>query len=120
MENLMQKLYATIDEKNVRNKKLIDGIFDIMFGEDIEHNAFDDELSKTKEYTYFMEKYIEPISDLDKLNEMWEAFISVIMETRYVAFKIGFQTALKLILESEGRAMPFIRLDIERNDGGGE
>lgn len=117
MENLMKKLYATIDEKNVRNKKLIDGIFDIMFDGSIKENAFDDELSKTREYTYFMEKYIEPIANYDEHEEMWDALISVIMETRRVAFKIGFQAALKLILESEGRAMPFIRLDIERKDG---
>ena len=108
MENLMKKLYATIDEKNVRNKKLIDGIYDVVNVDKKKNSAFADMPAKTKKADFFYEKYIESITDFKEFSDMSTDFDMAIEEARRISFKIGFQTALKLILESEGRAMPFI------------
>ncbi len=103
MENLMAKMYKMVDERNVSNKQLIDGLFDVVSGfetEAIGDSAFEDDVLKQAEAESFMKKYIETISDIGEQSDMAIDFISANVSLERLGFRIGFQTAIKLMLES--------------------
>lgn len=117
MSDLMKKMYNLIEEKNIRNKQLLDGLFNIVAGTDArDDNAFEDDVLKQAQSEAFVKKYIEPIDDIGKQNDIWSDFVATNVEFQRLGFQVGFQTALKLILESEGRMLPFIRLGRETNE----
>lgn len=117
MSDLMKKMYNLIEEKNIRNKQLLDGLFNIVAGTDArDDNAFEDDVLKQAQSEAFAKKYIEPIDDIGKQDDVWSDFVATNVEFQRLGFQVGFQTALKLILESEGRMLPFIRLGRETNE----
>jgi len=119
MSNLMTKMYKMIEEKNVKNKQLMHGLFEIVSGGETGNgldSAFEDDILKQARSEAFVKKYITPIDNLKLQDDMWCDFISTNIEFQELGFGIGFQTALKLILESEGRMLPFIRLERETNE----
>lgn len=117
MSDLMKKMYNLIEEKNIRNKQLMDGLFDIITGAGVrDDNAFEDDVLKLARAEAFTKKYIEPIDDFEKQDAIWSDFVATNVEFQRLGFQVGFQTALKLILESEGRMLPFIRLGRETNE----
>ena len=119
MSNLMTKMYKMIEEKNVKNKQLIRGLFDIVSGRETENglaSAFEDDAFKQASAEAFVKKYITPLDGSPMQQDMYLDFIATNVEFQELGFNIGFQTALKLILESEGRILPFIRLEHETNE----
>ncbi len=119
MSNLMTKMYKMIEEKNIKNKQLMHGLFEIVSGGETGNgldSAFEDDILKQARSEAFVKKYITPIDNLKLQDDMWCDFISTNIEFQELGFSIGFQTALKLILESEGRMLPFIRLERETNE----
>ncbi|MDY5229520.1 MAG: hypothetical protein SPH44_00150 [Eubacteriales bacterium] len=116
MSNLMTKMYKMIEEKNVKNKQLMHGLFEIVrCGVDgpSDANAFEDDAFKQARAEAFIKKYIDSSS---RQRDMYLDFVDTNVEFQELGFNIGFQTALKLILESEGRILPFIRLEHETNE----
>lgn len=114
MSNLMKKLYKTIEEKNIKNRQLLDSLFDVVNGTltgKQEDSVFEDDVLKLARAEAFTKKYIEPIDDFEKQDAIWSDFVTTNEEFQRLGFRVGFQTALKLILESEGRLLPFIRLE---------
>ena len=114
MSNLMKKLYQTIEEKNIKNRQLLDSLFDVVSGAltgKQEDSVFEDDILKLARAEAFTKKYIEPIDDFEKQDAIWSDFVTTNEEFQRLGFRVGFQTALKLILESEGRLLPFIRLE---------
>lgn len=119
MSDLMKKMYNLIEEKNIRNKQLLDKLFDIAAGFDTQcgdDSAFEDDPIKLARRDSFIKKYIEPISSYREQEDMWFDYVESTIESQQLGFRVGFQTALKLILESEGRMLPFIRLGREANE----
>ena len=119
MSNLMTKMYKMIEEKNVKNKQLMHGLFEIVSG-GIDGtppaNAFEDDAFKQARAEAFVKKYITPLDGSSVQQDMYFDFVATNVEFQELGFNIGFQTALKLILESEGRILPFIRLERETNE----
>lgn len=114
LSNLMKKLYKTIEEKNIKNRQLLDSLFDVVNGTltgKQEDCVFEDDVLKLARAEAFTKKYIEPIDDFEKQDAIWSDFVTTNEEFQRLGFRVGFQTALKLILESEGRLLPFIRLE---------
>ena len=119
LSNLMKKLYQTIEEKNIKNRQLLDSLFDVVNGTltgKQEDSVFEDDVLKLARAEAFTKKYIEPIDDFEKQDAIWSDFVTTNEEFQRLGFRVGFQTALKLILESEGRLLPFIRLDRADNE----
>lgn len=119
MSNLMTKMYKMIEEKNVKNKQLMHGLFEIVSGCETGFavdSAFEDDILKQARSKAFVKKYITPIGDSELQDDMWCDFVDTNVEFQELGFSIGFQTALKLILESEGRLLPFIRLERATNE----
>lgn len=116
MSNLMTKMYKMIEEKNVKNKQLMRGLFEIVSGGTdglAAANVFEDDAFKQALSEAFIKKYIDGSS---MQQDMYLDFVATNVEFQELGFSIGFQTALKLILESEGRILPFIRLEHETNE----
>ena len=116
MSNLMTKMYKMIEEKNVKNKQLMHGLFEIVSGGTdrlAAANVFEDDAFKQARSEAFIKKYIDSSS---MQRDMYLDFVATNVEFQELGFNIGFQTALKLILESEGRILPFIRLEHETNE----
>ncbi len=116
MSNLMTKMYKMIEEKNVKNKQRMRGLFEIVSGGTdrlAAANVFEDDAFKQALSEAFIKKYIDGSS---MQQDMYLDFVATNVEFQELGFSIGFQTALKLILESEGRILPFIRLEHETNE----
>ena len=95
------------------------GLFEIVSGCETGlalDSAFEDDILKQARSKAFVKKYITPIGDSELQDDMWCDFVDTNVEFQELGFSIGFQTALKLILESEGRMLPFIRLERETNE----
>lgn len=69
---------------------------------DIAENPFET-LQFQKAYEEFCEKYIFKNGGVydEKENEMWDCFVSALCETRLIAFKVGFRTAIDLLMNKE-------------------
>lgn len=103
MQNLISKMYKMIDERNVSNKQLIDGLFDVVGGYETssaDDSAFEDDVLKQEQAESFIKRYIDTVDDISEQNDMAIDFISANVALERLGFRIGFQTALKLILES--------------------
>ena len=103
MQNLISKMYKMIDERNVSNKQLIDGLFDVVGGYETssaDDSAFEDDVLKQAEAESFIKRYIDTVDDISEQNDMAIDFISANVALERLGFRIGFQTALKLMLES--------------------
>ena len=69
-----------------------------MDAEDIRDNKFDT-AAFHRAYENFTEKYIEvETNSLDQQNTMWDDLNIVIASARKTAFKIGFKTAVELMM----------------------
>lgn len=80
-QNTLEKLYLAIDS-----------------AEDAQANPFET-VEFQRVYENFCNKRIETESTpVDVQNEIWEEFIEVIMITRETAFKVGFKTAVELMM----------------------
>lgn len=80
--NLLEELYNTV---NTQEKAT---------------NVFENTPEKEIYYKLFARKYIDIISDIEKNGDMNNDFWRAINEARQVAFKVGFQTAVKLAAEA--------------------
>lgn len=78
--NALEKLYLAMDAEDIRDNKFDTAAF---------HRAYEN----------FTEKYIEvETNSLDQQNTMWDDLNIVIASARKTAFKIGFKTAVELMM----------------------
>ena len=63
-------------------------------------NVFENTPEKYQAVKKFEKLYIDTIKNVDYCNVVWDEFICAVMETREVAFEIGFKAGVKAIVES--------------------
>lgn len=93
----INKLFS--NEPVIQNANIIDGIYDILAGDEYGNNAFMDRNEKLESYNRFAARYIDTIRDGNKQDKAFSDFIEAVNEARHVAFKLGFQAAVKLFDE---------------------
>lgn len=83
---------------------IIKFIYDGLSANSKAENVFENTPEKCKAVTNYEKLYIDTIKNVDYCNVVWDDFVAAIMETREVAFEIGFKAGVRAMTESLGKS----------------
>lgn len=81
--------------------EIIDKLFQMINDDEVCLNPFETSSEVKRTYDAFCQKYIYTTKEIkDGQDDMWECFIKALSSERKQAFKVGYNTAVKLFFSS--------------------